>query len=110
MQPTLYLLAPSLDDQPRVCPECALIEGLMAYYPSIRSAVAVRKIGFSRPRQDLAAALGEAHQGAPVLIFPAGAEAPAAAQEGPDGKRFLAGAEAIAALFADLGLAGRLAS
>ncbi|WP_158213682.1 DUF3088 family protein [Sphingopyxis witflariensis] len=110
MQPTLYLLAPSLDEQPLVCPECALIEGIMAYYPAIRGAVAVKRIGFSRPRADLVAALGEPHQSAPVVIFPAGADAPAAAHAGLDGKRFLAGGEAIAAYFADLGLAGRLAS
>lgn len=110
MQPTLYLLAPSLDEQPLLCPECALIEGLMTYYPAIRGVVAVKYIGFARPRPDLIAALGESHQGAPVLIFPAGADAPAAAQAGPEGKFFLSGPQAIAAHFADIGLAGRLAS
>jgi len=81
----------------------------MGYYPAIRSAVAVKYIGFSRPRPDLVAALGEPHQGAPVLIFPSGADAPAAAQAGAEGNRFIAGPEPIAAYFAEIGLAGRLA-
>lgn len=109
MQPTLYLLAPSLDEQPLLCPDGALIEGVMGYYPAIRGAVAVKYIGFSRPRPDLVAALGELHQGAPVLIFPAGVDAPAAAQAGAEGNRFIAGPEAIAAYFAEIGLAGQLA-
>lgn len=110
MQPTLYLLSPSLDEQPVVCPDCALIEGLMTYYPAIQEAFDVKRIGFSRPRPDLVAALGEAHQGAPVLIFADDDHATAAAETAPGGKRFLSGPEAIAAYFADLGLAGRLAS
>lgn len=110
MQPTLYLLSPSLDDHPVVCPDCALIEGLIAHYPAIRGAVDVKRIGFSRPRPDLVAALGEAHQGAPVLIFPEGVQTPAAVDTTPDGKHFLAGPEAISGYFADLGIAGRFAT
>ena len=110
MQPTLYLLKPADVDPPVVCPESALVEGLLVYYPAILDAVAVKRIGFSRPRPELVTALGEAYQGAPVLHFPKGAKTPADAEATPEGERFLAGPNAIASYFASLGLAGRLAS
>lgn len=110
MQPTLYLLAPKQDDGPMFCPESAMLEGILHYYPSILDAVAVKRIAFARPRPDLVAVLGEAHQGAPVLVFADEVEAPAACESTPEGRRFLAGPEAIATFFADAGLAGRRAT
>lgn len=110
MKPTLYLLLPTRDDPPVVCSECALIEGLLVHYPAIEDAVDVKRVGFHRPRPELIAALGEAHQGAPVLVFPAGTVVPQAALQAPTGLYFLSGPDAISEYFAGMGLAGRLAS
>ncbi|MBL0770047.1 DUF3088 family protein [Sphingopyxis sp. DHUNG17] len=109
MQPTLYLLAPGQDVDPIFCPESAMVEGILHYYPSILDAVVVKRIAFARPRPDLVAALGEAYQGAPVLVFADDVEAPASCESTPEGRRFLAGPDAIATFFADAGLAGRRA-
>ena len=67
----LFLLKPNLNEAGRVfhCPECATVEGVLAYHPEIRWALDVRYVDFARPRPEVIELLGEANQGCPVLIL-----------------------------------------
>ena len=72
----LFLLHPNfvdakIDDhaQRYYCPHCALIEGILHYYPSIRNAITVNYVDFIRPRQSIIALIGEENQSCPVLIL-----------------------------------------
>jgi hypothetical protein len=51
------------------CPSCAVIEGVLAYYPHLREKLEVIYVDFPRPRTEIVDLLGEAHQGCPVLII-----------------------------------------
>jgi hypothetical protein len=110
MPPILYLLSPTQDERPIFCPDCALLEGLLVYYPAIMDAVRVARIAFQRPRAALISELGEAHQRAPVLVWPEGEAGPKGVSRAANGRQFLDDPAAIAGYFADLGLAGRLPS
>jgi len=69
---TLFLLKPDFHNAgkgPFYCPDCALVEGLLSYYPKLRHKLDVRYVDFARPRADIIALLGEAHQGCPVLVL-----------------------------------------
>jgi hypothetical protein len=97
----LLLLAPDfIDAEGRrcYCPACATIEGLLGYYPALRQALAVRYIGFDRPRADVVALLGAANQGLPALVLaadtPAELLADLAVRTG-NGRRFLQGPASI---------------
>ena len=57
---------------PFYCPECALIEGMLSYYPKLRHKLDIQYLDFPRPRAALVAALGEAHQGCPALVLAEG--------------------------------------
>ena len=47
-------------DRPFFCPETALIEGMLAFYPKLRSQVDIHYIGFDKPRTAIVALLGAA--------------------------------------------------
>jgi hypothetical protein len=71
MKDHLYLLKPDFKDGgrgPFFCPESALVEGMLSFYPALREKIAVHYIRFEKPREELASLLGIEHQGAPVLI------------------------------------------
>lgn len=71
----LYLLRPGFMNAglgPLYCAESAPIEGVLSFFPSLRTLIDVHYIEFSRPRAVLAEALGEEHQTVPVLILGAG--------------------------------------
>lgn len=71
----LFLLKPDFQDMnldPNgnyFCPDCALIEGLLSYYPRLRDELEVTYLDFTRPRKILVDLIGEANQSCPVLIF-----------------------------------------
>ncbi|QSR84739.1 DUF3088 family protein [Methylacidimicrobium sp. B4] len=72
MNDLLFLLAPGFQDgegAPYYCPHCAIFEGLLALYPKLGEALAVRRVGYPRPRPEIVERLGEAHQSCPVLIL-----------------------------------------
>jgi hypothetical protein len=108
MKPVLYLLLPA-EERRMFCPESALLEGVLTYYPAINQAVEVRRIGLPRPRPELVELLGEENQSAPVLVFPKTMDVPGAART-PSGLSFLGGPAAIVSYFAGQGLSGRSAS
>lgn len=78
----LFLLRPDFRDaaqgeQPFFCPDSALVEGLLSFYPQLRQQLDVRYVDFPRPRPAIVALLGEQHQNCPVLVvasLDAGAE------------------------------------
>lgn len=80
---TLYLLQPSFekDDAQRFCPDCAIMEGYLATYPTLRETLEIVYVDYARPRAALVERLGEDHQNAPTLIL-----AEAAPDAGPHGE------------------------
>ena len=85
----LFLLKPGFHDpdlpgQDFYCWHCALMEGVLASFPDLKPNLDVRRIAFARPRADVTALIGEAHQSLPVLVLAddAPADLPAAAHEG----------------------------
>lgn len=51
------------------CPDCVMIEGLLSYYPKLRSELEVIYLDFARPRKPIVDLLGEANQSCPVLVL-----------------------------------------
>jgi len=71
----LYLLRPGFMNAglgPLYCSESASIEGVLSFFPTLRTSIDVHYIEFPRPRAVLAEALGEEHQSVPVLILARG--------------------------------------
>lgn len=72
----LFLLSPNFSDSLRdqdgklyYCPDCALIEGVLSYYPHIRQQIDIRYIDFPHPRKEIIELVGDSHQGCPNLIL-----------------------------------------
>ena len=91
----LFLLKPDFTVEgrgPYYCPSCATLEGVLAFYPRLRTELDVQQVAFERPRAAVVAELGAANQGLPVLII--GRNSPVSAVAGLDvkesqGKQFL---------------------
>ncbi len=102
---TLYLLKAGFQDmdKPWVCPDCAMMEGYLAYYPHLREALDIVYVDYARPRAGLFERLGEAHQNAPTLIL--GEPSPDAGPHGEiqsaNGLSFLSDARPICRYLAD---------
>ncbi len=74
MKDQLYLLKPGFHNAgigPLYCGDSLPVEGLLSFFPQLRSQVDVHYLEFPRPRAVLVTALGEEHQGIPVLILAA---------------------------------------
>jgi hypothetical protein len=77
LQDTLYLLEPGFEDPSYpdkvfYCWHCALMEGVLASFPDLAQNLDVKRIGWSRPRQEIVDLLGEDNQSLPVLILAEG--------------------------------------
>jgi Protein of unknown function (DUF3088) len=71
----LYLLRPGFMNSgfgPLYCSDSAPVEGVLSFFPTLRSLIDVHYIEFARPRAALVEALGEEYQGVPVLILARG--------------------------------------
>jgi hypothetical protein len=98
---TLFLLKAPFVDGPGTsfyCTECAELNGLLQYHPELRDRVDVRFVDYPRPRAEIVARVGEAHQSCPVLVLAEGSQ-----DDGPEVKRandrdarFVSGARDIA--------------
>jgi hypothetical protein len=71
---TLFLLQtpfkdPQYPGELFFCWECALIEGVLASFPEINIKLEVRRVSWTRPRQELIDSVGEANQSLPLLIL-----------------------------------------
>ncbi|MES0808059.1 DUF3088 domain-containing protein [Roseibium sp. SCPC15] len=77
MRDTLYLLEPGFEDPSYpdkvfYCWHCALMEGVLASFPELAQKLDVKRIGWSRPRQEIVDLLGEDNQSLPVLVLAEG--------------------------------------
>jgi hypothetical protein len=96
----LFLLTPLFPD-PKLgpgayyCPECAQMEGVLSFFPFLRSRIDVSYVDFPRPRPAVVALVGSENQGCPVLVLGTAAVAPVGAKIGPTGRAFLSGAGPI---------------
>ncbi|MBY0562675.1 MAG: DUF3088 domain-containing protein [Hyphomonadaceae bacterium] len=70
---TLFLIRAPFEDTALdgawFCHDCAAMEGALLANPHWARAVDVRRQPFPRPRHDIIALIGEAHQGMPVLVL-----------------------------------------
>jgi len=57
------------DGKKYFCPDCVMIEGLLSFYPKLRSELEVTYVDFARPRKVLVDLVGEANQSCPVLVL-----------------------------------------
>lgn len=80
-KPILFLLNPDTNPaRPEGwwCPDCAMVEGMLTYYPGLAEIVDVRRIDFPRPRRDIVELVGEAFQDSPCLLLDPAAGPPEA--------------------------------
>jgi hypothetical protein len=71
-QDQLFLLKPDFradDGGPYYCPSCATLEGVLSFYPQLRSVLDVQYVEFPRPRAAVIAAIGADNQGLPSLVI-----------------------------------------
>ena len=71
----LFLLKPNFTDPNNdnegklyYCPQNALIEGVLKYYPDLEKKIEIQYIDFKRPRPLVIAEIGEENQSCPVLV------------------------------------------
>lgn len=89
----LFLLHPrflSEQGERQFCPDCMIVEGVLACFPDLRTRLDVRYVDFPRPRQDIVDLVGAAKQGCPMLI-----------RQGGDGPIVLDDVRDILRVFAD---------
>jgi len=99
MKDTLFLLEKDFtdgDSGPFYCPESALNEGVLSYYPQLREQLDIRYVGFAKPRFPLVELLGEANQGCPVLVIGDDVKVGGLSMQTANGHRFISGEHAIA--------------
>ena len=71
----LFLLKPDFIDSSRnvytkyFCPENAMINGVISYYPKLKELLEIEYIDFERPRSKLVKLVGEENQGCPNLVI-----------------------------------------
>ena len=71
----LFLLSPNLPDKKLsenslyFCPDCAMVEGVLKYYPGIKEEIDITYVDFERPRQPIVDLVGPNFQGCPILII-----------------------------------------
>src|SRR4051794_9881703 len=68
----LFLLRGDFFDKgegPFYCPDCALLHGVLQFYPQLLTSLEVHYVDFPRPRLDVVRELGLENQGCPVLIL-----------------------------------------
>lgn len=99
----LFLLPPGFEAGGRreFCPECAELNGLLAWYPAIRDTLEIRYQPLAKPRAEMTALIGGDHQNCPTLVLADGTDAgPHASVRVANGQRFLDNARDIAKFFA----------
>ncbi len=81
------------------CTDCARIEGLLSYFPTLRTRLDVTYVDLPRPRAAIVELLGEPHQNCPVLVVLNAADDHAALlrESAETGRRYCTGADEITA-------------
>jgi len=73
----LLILRPGFyqgSEGPFYCGDSIAVEGLLGFFPQLRSEIEVEYIDAPRPRKAIVELIGEANQSAPVLVLGAGRE------------------------------------
>ena len=73
MRDQLFLLNPNFEDpkfsvEKFYCWECALMEGILAYYPVLNNFINVQRVPWPKPRVEVIQLAGEENQSLPLLI------------------------------------------
>lgn len=92
MTDRLFLVNPDwFDDHggPWYCPAGAVIEGVLAFYPTLRERLEITYVDFPRPRPAVIAQVGEDHQSCPILVLDGDLDWPEAQFSETTGRRFL---------------------
>jgi hypothetical protein len=72
MKDRLFLLRPGFYNVgigPLYCTESLPVEGMLSFFPEIRTLIEVQYLEFGRPREPLVQLLGKENQSVPVLIL-----------------------------------------
>jgi 5,10-methenyltetrahydromethanopterin hydrogenase len=67
----LFLLRPAFPSEQgalQFCPDCMIVEGILATHPGLRDVLEVRYVDFPRPRQPIFDLTGPEQQGCPLLV------------------------------------------
>ena len=96
----LFLIKPGFSDGtggPFYCPGCAHVEGVLSFYPWLRTQLDVTYVDFARPRPAIVALVGAENQGAPVLVLEGEPRAVAEVEikTAATGKKFVSGEKEI---------------
>jgi len=92
MTDRLFLLIPHWTDDeggPWYCPAGAIVEGVLAFYPPLKTQLDITRLDHPRPRQPVIDLVGEAHQSCPILVLDETFVWPGAQTSAATGKRFL---------------------
>jgi hypothetical protein len=72
----LFILKPDfkdskIDNEGKLyyCPQCALIAGIIKYYPQLETLLEINYVDFQRPRKAIIELIGEDNQSCPALII-----------------------------------------
>ena len=99
MRDKLFLLKPDFVDGDSLlyyCVECAQLEGVLSFYPRLRTELDVERVDFQRPRKAILELIGEPNQSAPVLIVGNASSRPGGIEYGEyENRHFVSGAAAI---------------
>lgn len=99
LRDTLFLLRPDFADpgypgRRFYCWHCALLEGVLAWFPALGERLDVHRVDWPRPRRAVVDLLGPEHQSLPVLLL--AHDAPDGIETGvANGRRFVEGRDAI---------------
>lgn len=92
MTDRLYLVRPGWHDEhggPWFCPAGSVIEGVLAFYPTLREQLEITYLDFPRPRPPVVAEVGEENQSCPLLVLDGSFDWPDAQLSAATGRRFL---------------------
>jgi hypothetical protein len=98
----LFLVQPDFEDpayrgQRFYCWHCALLEGVLASFPSLQAKIDVERIAWPKPRQAVVEIVGEDNQSLPLLVL--AADAPDELATGKfRGRKFVDNKDAILAV------------
>jgi len=51
------------------CPHCAMIEGVITYFPKLKELIDIIYVDFERPRKEIIQLIGNDNQSCPVIII-----------------------------------------
>lgn len=108
MTDRLFLINPGWTDDeggPWYCPAGAIVEGVLAFHPTLTTQLDITRLDFPRPRPAVIDLVGEDHQSCPILVLDEAFDWPEARTSETTGRRFLQDGDIIPYLAARYGIA-----